>query len=131
VAGPNHVRWSALAYLGLATLSAQTAELKKPALESFERYIRSTEARVDEQIRSGKFLWCDGDAARLARVRAGEAVIRPWNAKGEVEVKDGLIHDWIGAVFIPGTTLDTVLTLVQNYNNHKNVYKPEVIDSRL
>jgi hypothetical protein len=45
-------------------------------------------------------------------------------------VPNGLIHDWIGASFIPGTTVENVLALLQDYDNHKNIYKPEVIASR-
>jgi hypothetical protein len=48
-----------------------------------------------------------------------------------VKVRDGLIHDWIGAAFILGTTVKHALALVQDYNNHKNIYQPEVIDSKL
>ena len=44
---------------------------------------------------------------------------------------DGLIHDWIGATRITGTTMEKALALVQDYDNHKNIYKPEVIDSKL
>lgn len=47
-----------------------------------------------------------------------------------MEVPDGLIHDWVGAVFIPGTTLEKTLALVQDYDSHKNIYA-EVIDSKL
>ena len=42
---------------------------------------------------------------------------------------DGLIHDWIGATFAPGVSLAETLALIQNYDNHKNTYRPE--DSRL
>ena len=48
-----------------------------------------------------------------------------------VHVPDGLIHDWIGAVSIPHTTLEQTLARVQDYDNHKKIYKPEVMDSRL
>jgi len=41
------------------------------------------------------------------------------------------VHDWIGTVFIPGTTLKQTLAFVQDYGNHKNTYRPEVVDSRL
>ena len=44
---------------------------------------------------------------------------------------NGLIHDWIGAALIPGTTIAETLALVQDYDNHKNIYRPEVIASRL
>ena len=48
-----------------------------------------------------------------------------------VHVSGGLIHDWIGAVSIPDTTVAKTLARVQDYDNHKNIYKPEVMDSRL
>ena len=107
------------------------AELKPAAIQAFYRYIRATEARLDGQPDgAGKFLWVDGSPERLRQVRNGEVAIQPWTGKGEVEAPDGLIHDWIGAVFVPRATLGKTLAMVQNYNNHKNIY-PEVIDSRV
>jgi hypothetical protein len=60
----------------------------------------------------------------------GKALAEPLAAKGEIAVPDGLIHDWVGAVFIPGATLEKTLLLAENYDNNKNVYKPEVVDSK-
>ena len=37
----------------------------------------------------------------------------------------------MGCAFIPGATLAQTLAQVQNYDRHKDIYKPEVIDSRL
>jgi hypothetical protein len=51
--------------------------------------------------------------------------------KNPLPVPDGLIHDWIGAVFIPGATLAKTLALARDYDHHKEVYKPEVLDSKL
>ena len=42
-----------------------------------------------------------------------------------------LIHDWIGSTCIRGATIQQTLALIQNYENHKNIYRPEVIDSKL
>jgi hypothetical protein len=36
-------------------------------------------------------------------------------------VPNGLIHDWIAAIFIPGTTVKDTLALIQNYDNHKSI----------
>jgi hypothetical protein len=55
----------------------------------------------------------------------------PVIAKGELRVASGLVHDWAGAVFIPGATVRTVLEFVQAYDRHKDFYQPEVIGSRL
>jgi len=115
----------------LAQEPAQGAELKKETEQAFESYVHSAEARMDGQIRSGAFLWTDGLPERRQLVAAGQVVVQPASSKETVGVPGGLIHDWIGAVFAPGTTLDKTLALVEDYNNHKNIYKPEVIDSRL
>ena len=48
-----------------------------------------------------------------------------------IEVPYGLIHDWIGVLCIPSTSLSQTLAVVQDYDNHRNLYKPEVSDSKL
>jgi putative flippase GtrA len=50
---------------------------------------------------------------------------------GAIDVPDGRIHHWVGAVFVPGADLDSVLTrLRDNAGKEAGSYK-EVIDSRL
>jgi hypothetical protein len=58
-------------------------------------------------------------------------VARYWSGQGPVKVPNGLIHDWIGAAFLPDTKLKHTLALIQDYDNHKNVYKLDVLDSKL
>jgi len=41
------------------------------------------------------------------------------------------VHDWVGSVFLPGATLERTLAMGRDYDHHKDVYKPEVIDSRV
>jgi len=114
---------------------AQTAtpvQLKQQTLESFRAYIRDAEAATEQTLGDGSpFLWSDADSERAQQVRGGQVVVQFWSGHGPVEVPNGLIHDWIGASFIAGTTVEKVLALVQDYDNHKNIYKPEVIGSRL
>lgn len=119
-----------LACFGLA-VAAHAVELKPATVRAFDRYIQTAETRLDGRQDGQKhFLWVDEAAERLRQVRGGQVAVQPWTGKGEVEVPDGLIHDWVGAVFIPGTTLAKTLALVQDYDNHKNIYA-EVIDSKL
>jgi len=112
----------------LAAASLSAAQLKPATVREFDKYIRATEQKLDTRP---SFLWCAESAERMSRARRGEAVVEPVNAKPEIKVTDGLIHDWVGCTFIPGATLAGTLALVQNYNHHKDVYKPEVIDSRI
>ncbi len=111
--------------------SAKPIQLKPQTLEAFDAYIREAEAAMEQTLQAASFLWSDVDAARAQQVRDGQVVAQFWAGSGPAKVPDGLIHDWIGAVFIPGSNLDATLALIQDYDNHKNIYGPDVIASRL
>jgi hypothetical protein len=114
---------------------AQTAnivQLKPHTLEALDAYIRDAEAAQEPTLRGDRpFLWSDTSTRRAQQVRQGNIVAEFWSGKGPSEVPNGLIHDWIGAVLIPRATVEDALALVQDYDNHKNIYKPEVLDSKL
>jgi len=112
--------------------TAETVQLKEATLEAFADYIREAEEGMERTLgEDGAFLWSDGDAERDRQVRKGETVAQFWSGTRPVTVPDGLIHDWIGATMIRGATVQQTLALIQDYDNHKNIYKPEVIDSKL
>ena len=105
-------------------------QLKPGTVEAFDRYMQAAQERFDHSLRAGPFLWVDASPDRKRAVRQGKIVAEPTNQSGDIEVPDGLVHDWTGAVFVPGVTLAQTLRLVEDYNHHKNVY-PDVLDSRL
>jgi hypothetical protein len=72
----------------------------------------------------------DESPARAARVRRGEVVIAPVVGHGTEGVPHGLVHDWIGAIFIPGATVESVLRVVHDYDNYHRMYQPVVTSSR-
>jgi hypothetical protein len=111
--------------------TASEVQLRPATLERFEAYIRSAEAVTDESLADKSFLWSDRSSETARQVRAGEIAAQFWSGRGPLKVPSGLIHDWIGAAWTPGTTLASTLALIQNYDNHANVYKPEVIASKL
>ena len=112
----------------MLALPAIAAELKPKTVEAFDRYIGETEKRLAE---SKTFLWADESSDRMQRIKAGEILVEPVHAKAVNPVNGGLVHDWVGSVFIPGATLERTLAMVQDYDRHKDVYKPEVIGSRI
>ena len=112
--------------------TANIVQLKPRTLEAFESYIRDAEAAMQPSLKgSSAFLWSDTDQQRAQQVRQGKTVAQLWAGDGPVKIPNGLIHDWVGAVFVPGASLAQTLALVQDYDNHKNIYQPEVIDSKL
>lgn len=112
--------------------TANVVQLKPRTLEAFENYIRDAEGGMQPSLKGDSaFLSSDTDHQRAQQVRQGKIVAQLWAGDGPVKVPNGLIHDWTGAAFVPNTTVEQTLALVQNYDNHKNIYQPEVIDSKL
>jgi hypothetical protein len=111
--------------------TAKPVQLKPQTVQAFEAYIRGAEAAMEQTLKGNSFLWSDATAERAQQVRGGQVVAQFWSGKGPAKVPDGLIHDWIGTAFVPNTTVGDTLALVQDYDNHRNIYKPEVIASEL
>jgi hypothetical protein len=116
---------------GLWASAMASAELQPRTVAAFDDYARRAETRLDELQKGSTFLWADQLPERSRQARQGQVLAESLTGKEPVSVPGALIHDWVGAVFIPGATLERVLLLVQDYDRHKDVYKPEVIGSRL
>lgn len=117
--------------IAVAPEFAGGAELRKPTVEAFDSYVSRAEARIQKNIQSGSFLWSDESPDRLREVRAGQIVVQPYSGNGAVSVPNGLIHDWLGAMFVAGATLEKTVALMQDYDRQKEIYKPEVLESKL
>ena len=111
---------------------ATPVRLKTQTLAEFDAYIHRAEKEAEQTLNSDEpFLWSDLDSERSQQVHNGKVVAQFWSGRSPVKVPDGLIHDWIAAAFIPDTSLADTLALIQDYDHHKNIYKPDVIDSKL
>ena len=114
---------------------AETAEpvhLDIQTTGAFEAYVGDAEAAMPPRRDLGvPFLWSDLVPERSQKVRRGEILAQLWTGKEPVAVPHGLVHDWVGAAWIAGATVNETLALVQDYDHHKQVYQPEVIDSKL
>jgi hypothetical protein len=125
--------------LSVAAGTAHGAELKPQTAEAFARYIRSAEERMNRELRGGgAFLWVDRqpEAERqklYAQLRHGQILAERVEQRGDepVEVPGGLVHDWVALCFIPGATLEQALAVLQDYDSHQNIYKPDVQRSKL
>jgi hypothetical protein len=118
----------------------EPAQLKPKTLEAFDHYAKLTEARNAEELQRGtNLLWVDGLPAEQ-RAAAYEALKR-----GEVQMKkletldggkpigcpSGIIHHWVGVVFVPGAKLEDVLGTLEDYDKHYMYYGPDVERSKI
>jgi len=117
--------------LAAAGLGAAAAELKPETRAAFERYVRQAETRFEAQVTRGEGFVFASSPERRASLRSGAALTESRIPHGELKAPSGLIHDWVGAVFVPGATVRNVLDIVQAYGRHKEFYRPEVVDSRI
>ena len=112
--------------------TANSVQLAPQTLAAFEHYILEAELAIQPCLRgAASSLWPELKADLALRMRNGQIAAEFWSGTGPIHVPDGLIHDWIGGAFARGVTLAETLRLIQNYDNHKNIYRPEVVDSRL
>jgi hypothetical protein len=147
---PDRLARRTLAVLmaGLCALAgpASGADLEPPTLAAFNRYVQRTEAQIDSELAHREpFLRVEslpGDrrAEAGAELRAGRVVIERLDTLDEsgrgdrgkpIAVPGGMIHHWIGTVFIPGATLAQTLALEEDYDHHQEYFRPDVMRSRI
>jgi hypothetical protein len=115
----------------LLPVTGKAASLEPGTLKAWEEYIDSAKVRMEQRLSPANgFLWVDEEPARLARVQAGEIIVLPVGPQNPKRVPSGLIHDWVGATFIAGATLNDVLQVVRDYGQYKDLYQPSVVDSK-
>lgn len=123
--------WPFIALI-IGPVSAHAATLKSETVQAWDAYIQNVDESMRERTRSGgRFLWTFEDPERVAKVRGGEVVVAPAPGQNPKKVPGGLIHHWIGAAFMPGMTIDRILTVTRDYDRYKDFYTPYVVDSRL
>jgi len=128
---PHALGHTCILLLSASSLS-NALELKPDTLQAWDEYIQTVDARLKAAPTDGKqFLWIDESPDRLRRVRAGEILVSPVGEHVPKHVPSGLIHHWMGAAFIPNTTLNNVFAVTRCYTRYKEFYKPLVIDAKL
>jgi hypothetical protein len=105
---------------------AGRAAVPARASQAFDRYATLAE----KQLRDGPFLYSDAHPEVRPSARKGQTIVVEQKA-ADVPVTGGLIHDWLGVSFIPGASIASLRALMQDYDNYKRIYSPDIIDSRL
>ncbi len=125
----------ALVFFGAGSSHAE--QLKPETVAAFDHYVQRSEVRMSEEIASRNFLRIDGLPQRdadLARLKHGEVIVQRLETLDHgraVPVPGGLIHHWMGTVFIPGASLDQTLAFLQDYDHQSRFYAPDVERSKL
>jgi len=125
--------------VSLIVVPASASELKDETVAAYDRYVRATEARMKEDLETNGFLAMDRlpenrRQKAYDRVRGGELYIQQLHTReGEhgIEIPSGLVHHWVAVIFVPGGTLSDAVQVLEDYDTHQEIYKPEVRRSKL
>ena len=133
-----------IAMLGFAACAAAAeppaVQLKSATSQAFDRYIALTEARNNIELqRENGWLWIDtlpeGDRkAAYEALKSGEVKMEKLETLengAAIACPNGLIHHWVGVIFIPGARLDNVLSILEDYNHHAEYFAPDVERSKI
>jgi|SRR5580704_5492726 hypothetical protein len=121
-----------IAVLFASPLVLSAADLNQQTLQAWEEYVQGTNSQMKQRLTgTGTFLWIDEAPGRRERVRAGEILVEPGSKNNPQKVPQGLIHDWLGAVFIPNATITSVLATLNDYGRYDQFYNPTVIEAKL
>jgi hypothetical protein len=107
-----------LAAFPLALAAQFGTTLSPKTTAAFDAYLRTAEPQM-----SGR--------ARYGQLKSGEVRVDAAREDGSIDVKDGMVHDWVAAELVPGATVEQALGVLQNYGAYKSIYSPEVTESRL
>ena len=134
------MRWAGVLLLSLLLSATATArQLSSATIAAFDEYVRLTEQRMAGETRPESFLWIDSlpkeeREADDRRLRNGEIVtqhLQTLKQAQNIDVPGGLIHHWIGTVFIPGASMAGTVAFLQDYDNQYKFYAPDVERSHL
>lgn len=131
---------AALVANSILVVPLPAAELQQKTLDAFNRYVKLTEVEIDSHRGSDEpFLWVErlpGEKRSVAitQLRNGQVLIERLETLDDgkrIVCPSGMIHHWIGTVFIPGATLAQTLALVEDYDHHQEYYAPDVMRSKI
>ncbi|MGB6485128.1 MAG: hypothetical protein WBE86_16725 [Candidatus Acidiferrales bacterium] len=124
----------------LAPRSSSAAQLTSETVRAFDQYVSAKESRADRDLAAKKtFLYIDAlpqpkKNQAYANLRNGQILVQrdaDCASPSCTSIPGGLIHDWIGIVFVPGISIPQALATLQDYDHDTDYYPSQVVKSKL
>jgi hypothetical protein len=121
-------------------IPASAADLQPQTAKAYDRYIELTGAQVTAELaQSGAYLWVERlppaqRAADEEQLRNGQLVIErleTLDSGKPIPTPGGIIHHWVGTVFVPGATLGQTISFMQDYDHKVEYFKPDIVRSKI
>jgi hypothetical protein len=116
----------------LVAPTSHANDLKPETVKAWEEYVQAANSQFRERLNQrGHFLRVEEAPDRVSSLIQGQILVEPVGTNGHENVPHGLIHDWYGAIFVPGARIDDVLYVLGDYDRYQDIYHPAVVDSKL
>jgi hypothetical protein len=107
------------ALIAIAAVTVAAADLTDAAAQAFTEYADSAQRTFLARVDQGTLALNEKERAVI---RSGRVVGRPGGEDGIMEAPDALLHHWYAAVFIPGVTLDQVVSVSRSYPDYPHIF---------
>ena len=108
------------------------ATLQSETLEAWHAYVERATADLRMQAEPGRlFLSVNEKDGTLQKIQQGQPLVTPSRADMPIKVSGGLIHDWVGTIFVPNVSMTEVVAVLRDYDHYKDFYAPTVVTSKL
>jgi hypothetical protein len=105
-------------------------KLTNETKEGWARYTQATERRLERESNNPTtFPATDFEQLKQGRLQIRQ-ITTPDTGQA-VEVKNGTIHHWYGATFVPAINIDGLFSWVQEYDRYSERFKKEIEQSQL
>jgi hypothetical protein len=120
---------STMLLLMLCVTPPRASELKQETLQAWDAYVQTVNLAMEERAAGrNTFLWVDESPDRRRRVRGGEMLVECY---GPNKVPHGLIHHVVGALYLPGVTVDHVGWVLSDFDRYQDFYRLLVVKSKV
>ena len=112
----------------------QAAEPQPDTIAAFDRYVKITEDGFAQHQSFQDFLWLDQHPKEKSLVWLRQSVVTPLQTLDHgapIEVPNGIIQHWLGAVYAEGMDVGNVSRMMLNFPLYKDFFKQQIIDSKL
>lgn len=112
---------TAILFLLWSVALLRAEEPKRETLRAWDDYIGSINTSVAERNSGSRpFLWVDESSEARHRVLNGKLVITDHDPR---KVPQGLIHHWVGVMFVQNVSLNQVMQVLNSYDRYSDIYR--------
>ena len=104
-------------------------------LREYANYVAAAEQAMSSRFDLGELAWVPVPESKQAAARLASGHLVRWNLSdaafnARLAGQNGAVIHWIGAVRIPGASIASVKSVLEDYDRYASIYQPMVFESK-